>query len=172
MALLVATRGDEGLPLGTEAGLGTGEARAGGAVGAEVPFGVAAIIGSALSESDQLCGAVCEECVAAQGFVYHGIPKVFGEALRESAPSEGAGDADIVSTDCLCLLRCLALNAPLLLSACSRRRWRLETKWAEVKQLTHCVERTRLCLCVERLLIEGALGKSRVSVNSWIPVLQ
>ena len=40
MVLLVATRGDAGLPLGMLAGLGTGEARFGGAEG--VPFAVVA----------------------------------------------------------------------------------------------------------------------------------
>jgi hypothetical protein len=40
IALLVATKGEAGLPLGTLAWLGTGEARVGGEVG---PFGVAVI---------------------------------------------------------------------------------------------------------------------------------
>jgi hypothetical protein len=40
IALLVATKGEAGLPLGTLAWLGTGEARVGGEVG---PFGVAVV---------------------------------------------------------------------------------------------------------------------------------
>ena len=42
MALLVATKGEAGLPLGRLAWLGTGEARLGGAEGAAVPLGEAA----------------------------------------------------------------------------------------------------------------------------------